>query len=126
MPAIKNVILVGHCAADSGTLSLLIAQTAPGVAVQRINDDASLQRASGADALLLVNRVLEGSFPDGDGVALIKRVNAGANAPAAMLISNYPDAQQAAQAAGALPGFGKSQAWEQPTLQMLRRVIAGA
>lgn len=122
-PSIKQVILVGHCGADSGTLSVVIGRASPNMAVLRVNDASSLDRAVTADTLLLVNRVLDGSFSDAGGIELIRRVRARAGAPAAILISNYADAQRDAEQAGALPGFGKSQAWDESTVQMLRRVL---
>ncbi|MCE9589767.1 MAG: response regulator [Planctomycetes bacterium] len=124
-PPIKQILLVGHCGADTGTLSHVLSRAAAGVAVAGVNDGAALDRLAKPGTLLLVNRVLDGRFTDADGVALIRRVRSRPDAPAAMLISNYADAQESAREAGALPGFGKSQAWDDRTVEMLRRVIGG-
>jgi hypothetical protein len=61
--------------------------------------------------LLLVNRALDGDFAEPDGIALIRRLAASREgpAPALMLISNYPEAQAQAVAAGAVAGFGKKE-----------------
>ncbi len=42
-----------------------------------------------------------------------------------MLISNFQDAQQEAVAAGAFPGFGKSQLYDDSTSERLRDALAG-
>jgi hypothetical protein len=41
-----------------------------------------------------------------------------------MLISDFPTAQTAATAAGALPGFGKSQINDAATLQKIQHALA--
>ena len=108
MPNPRQILLVGHCGFDSGSLKSLAESAVPGSSVARINDDATLhQRLADAD-LLLVNRVLDGRFASGSGVELIRALATQPDAPPMMLISNYEDAQQQAVDAGALPGFGKS------------------
>lgn len=75
-----------------------------------MNDQAELDQLIGPDTLLLVNRVLDGRFDvGGSGIELIRQIAAQAGPIPLMLISNYKDAQQQAEEAGALPGFGKSQ-----------------
>lgn len=124
---IKNVALVGHCGFDSGPLSRLAQQLAPHAKVVRVNDQKTLDTISGQDALLLVNRVLDGRFDvGGSGIELITTYAQLNNAPAMMLVSNYADAQQQAQDAGALPGLGKSQIGDPATLQRLTEAIAEA
>jgi hypothetical protein len=88
---------------------------------ESVNDRTRLQaQLAGAD-LLVINRALDGDFGVPDGVALIRELGAG-SAPPMMLVSNYPEAQQAAQAAGAVPGFGKASLHAPET----RRLIADA
>ena len=58
---------------------------------------------------------------DSDGAAL---GDAALAALPVMLVSNYPDAQQEAQAAGAVPGFGKAQVSSPETLDLLRTYLA--
>jgi hypothetical protein len=107
---ITHVALVGHCGFDSGSLSRFASDVAPDAEVVRINDQRSLDDLAGPGTLLLVNRVLDGRFDvGGSGIELIKALSAKDDPAPAMLISNYEDAQQEAEAAGALPGFGKSQ-----------------
>lgn len=123
---INRVALVGHCGFDSGSLSRFASEIAPDAQVVRINDQRSLDDAAGPDTLLLVNRVLDGRFDvGGSGIELIKTLVAQSNPGPVMLISNYDDAQQQAQAAGALPGFGKSQIADRSTKQRVTDAIAG-
>jgi len=66
--------------------------------------------------------VLDGRFDAGDGVELIRTLNAGDDSPQALLISNHADAQIDAVAAGARPGFGKAQLRDDLTVRRLREV----
>ena len=56
--------------------------------------------------LVLVNRVLDSDGSSGQ--LVIEAILGLDNAPPVMLVSNYADAQQQAETAGAQPGFGKS------------------
>ena len=121
---ITHVALVGHCGFDSGSLSRFASEVAPDAQVVRVNDQRSLDNLTGPDTLLLVNRVLDGRFDvGGSGIELIKTLVAQPNPGPVMLISNYDDAQQQAQAAGALPGFGKSQVGDPAVRERIARVI---
>jgi hypothetical protein len=83
----------------------------PGEPVKAVLDDTTLDREAAAAAgkllLLLVNRVLEPGFDTESGVELIPLLRKKYPAARLLLVSNYPDAQAQAVAAGALPGFGK-------------------
>jgi ActR/RegA family two-component response regulator len=121
-----RVALVGHCGADSMMLRGAISRADGKVRIDAINDQASAIAAAGkGDTVLLVNRVLDGSFTAGSGVDLIRELHDANPAVRAMLISNYPDAQADAEAVGALPGFGKSAAHTDATTALLRDAIAG-
>ena len=124
---ITRIALVGHCGFDSGSLSRFASDAAPDAEVVRINDQQALDELADAGTLLLVNRVLDGRFDvGGSGIELIKSITSKADAGPTMLVSNYADAQQEAEAAGALPGFGKSQITDAATRQRITDAIAGA
>jgi hypothetical protein len=75
--------------------------------------------------LVLVNRVFDAN---GDsGLKLIKQLKGDSNLKVTpvMLISNYPDAQADAQAAGALPGFGKEQIGKSQLVEHFKRFLIG-
>ena len=123
---INHVALVGHCGFDSGSLTRFAKEVAPQAEVTRVNDQQALDTLANADTLLLVNRVLDGRFDaGGSGIELIKSIAKQENSPATMLVSNYTDAQEEAEAAGALPGFGKSQVGDPTTRQRIAEAIAG-
>ena len=105
----KGVALVGHCGPDSWMLKSMIKRTLPDAEVYKVDSAKELEKTIGRTRVLLVNRVLGGRFGTSSGVELIRDlVSQNGDGPAAILISNYEDAQAEAEAAGALPGFGKS------------------
>ena len=116
-----NIILVGHCGFDSGSLKSLAQSAVPGCTVTRVNAMADLE-STDAD-LLLVNRVLDGRFPTGSGVELIRDLAGKADTPPMMLVSNYEDAQADAESAGALPGFGKSDVANPATAERIAAAV---
>lgn len=120
---IHNVLLVGHCGFDSGSLTHLVSQ-AMGVNAQRVNSDAQLDKQAGPHTLLLINRVLDGDFKAGDGVQLVEQLAAKGDAPAMMVITNYPDVQKKAKAAGALQGFGKNDIGDAALVQRLKKLVS--
>ena len=107
------VLAVGHCGPDSWMLRAA-AERAFGSSMrfESFEDESRLRAhltSSDDPVLLLVNRRLDGWFDAPDGIALIRDVLQ--DEPAgrvAMLISNLPEALADAEAAGAMPGFGKT------------------
>ena len=121
---IERIALVGHCGFDSGSLLRLANRAAPDAEVVRVNDQASLDGVADAGTLLLVNRVLDGRFDaGGSGVDLIRAYAGRDRGPKIMLVSNYEDAQQQAEDAGALPGFGKSQVADPAVAQRVAEAV---
>jgi hypothetical protein len=90
-----------------------------------INEAGALEEPIANGALLLVNRVLDGSFPTRDGVELIRLLLGSDVEPRtrAMLISDVAESQASAEGAGALPGFGKRGVNSEETR---RRLLAAA
>ena len=109
MAKVKQVVLVGHCGFDSGSLHHAVERVSGGAQVKAINSRTQLDAVLQEDAqpLLLINRVLDGSFDADSGIELVEELAQRDPAPVLMLISNYEDAQADAVQAGALPGFGK-------------------
>ncbi|HEX4795371.1 MAG TPA: hypothetical protein VH370_16360 [Humisphaera sp.] len=117
----KTIALVGHCGPDSSYLRMAAMSAERGVAVVAAEDDESLKRILDSGVrLLLVNRVLDFGFSETDGVSLIRRLRPYYPHVNMMLISNYPDAQAEAKAAGALAGFGKREIGSERVKQLLR------
>jgi two-component system, chemotaxis family, chemotaxis protein CheY len=120
----KKIALVGHCGPDSSYLRMTVAKAGRDFQVVSADDDAELkqQLEDGVD-LLLLNRELDYGFDERTGVALIQRIRAAYPNVKTMLVSNYPDAQQAALQAGALPGFGKRELGSPRVLELIRAAL---
>jgi len=120
----KKIALVGHCGPDSSYLRMTVAKAGRDFKVVSADDDAELkqQLEDGVD-LLLLNRELDYGFDERTGVALIQRIRAAYPNVKTMLVSNYPDAQQAALQAGALRGFGKRELGSPRVLELIRAAL---
>ena len=120
----KKVALVGHCGPDSSFLRITVSRAHKEAQVLSVDDDGDLNRLlnDGVD-LLLLNRQLDFGFDEQEGVALIRRIRAAYPHVKTMLVSNYPDAQAAAVAEGALPGFGKRDLGTPKVAEILRDAL---
>lgn len=118
----QRVVLVGHCGPDAGMLRSAIQRALPDCEITHADRRKDLEERADASSLLLINRVLPAGLGESSGIDLIRKLQARdeANRPAAMLISNYEDAQREAEAAGALPGFGKADLGKPETREKLR------
>ena len=121
----KKIVLVGHCGPDSTFLRITVGKADRGAQVLAADDSAELRRLldDGVD-LLLFNRQLDYGFDDHEGVAVIRKLRAFYPNVKMMLVSNYPEAQAAAVAAGALPGFGKREMGSPRVAELLRDALA--
>ena len=120
----KKILDVGNCGFDHGNLQTFLAR----------HFDVELTQAHSASEanrlvemsrfeLVLVNRKFD---RDGDdGIELIRQLkgNAKLGATPVMLLSNYPEYQQQAVAAGAEPGFGKAELGSPTAIEALRLVL---
>ncbi|MCA8993103.1 MAG: hypothetical protein KDA88_14030 [Planctomycetaceae bacterium] len=111
---------VGNCSADHSSMSSLCARLNAGIVRAHSVAEALRLMREQPFALVTVNRILD---RDGsEGMELIEEMQqdeALKDIPV-MLISNYGDAQQAARAAGAVKGFGKSKMFSPETEELLR------
>lgn len=122
----KNVkiALIGHCGPDSSYLRMVCGQAAKGAQVLMADDDSELQDVLGQDVdLLLFNRELGYGFTHKMGVEAIKYLRGLNPNLRMMLVSNYPDAQAAAVANGALPGFGKREIGSPRVIEAIRAAL---
>ena len=121
----KKVVLVGHCGADSSYLRIAVASAGPAISVVSVDDEEGLTAALEIGAeLVLINRIIDWGFAEQEGVALISRLRRTHPNLRTMLVSNYPDAQAAAVAAGALPGFGKREIGGPKVKELLRIALS--
>ncbi len=106
----KRVLDVGNCVPDHAAIRRLLETTFHADVAQADGsaDALALLKQEPFD-LVLVNRKLDMDYSDGlDIIQQIKADAALAKLPC-MLITNYPDQQQVAVAAGAEYGFGKKE-----------------
>lgn len=120
----KSVLNVGNCQFDHGKIEDLISANFDAEVVAASLQDEAFQRLrAGRFELVLVNRKF---FADSsEGLELIERIKGDpqlAGTPV-MLLSNYAEAQQAAVAVGAEPGFGKAELDRSETLVKLARFL---
>lgn len=121
----KTVLLVGHCGPDSSYLKMAIRKADASANIVLADDDQELGRALAGDRvdLVLLNRELGYGFDQPEGVEMIRRLKAVCPEMRTMLVSNYPDAQQRAEQAGALPGFGKREIGTPRVTELLRSAL---
>jgi two-component system chemotaxis response regulator CheY len=120
----KRVLDVGNCVPDHAAIRRLVESNFDAHVVQA--DDlagalAKLQQQ--AVDLVLVNRKLDLDYSDG--MAIVRHLKADPqwSATPVMLITNYPEYQAKAVAAGAAPGFGKQELRSNETLEKLKRFL---
>jgi CheY-like chemotaxis protein len=120
----KNVLDVGQCGPDHAAIRRLLERDFSARVVQaHTADDALAQLRSGGFDLVLVNRKLDADYSDG--LEIIRQIKADpalATVPI-MLVTNYPEHQAQAVAAGAAPGFGKLQYAEAETHARLKKFL---
>lgn len=121
---IHAIALVGHCGPDSFALRSFVSSTLRGSRVEFVNNQRELESRRGEFHAALVNRVLDGSFTTESGIELIRILGALDDGPALMLITNFPEAAAEAEAAGAVPGFGKAELNTDRARERLRAAVS--
>ncbi|MDH3716648.1 MAG: response regulator [Planctomycetota bacterium] len=120
----KRVLDVGNCAPNFAAIKSLVEDNFDATVVQaHLPADALEAVRNQRPDLVLVNRKLDTDYSDG--MLIIQQIYADpklADVPC-MLVSNYEEHQQAAMAAGAQQGFGKSQLNEPQTLERLSEFL---
>lgn len=120
----KKVALVGHCGPDSSYLRSAVSSSVRGATILMIDEAARLEKALGDGLdLVLMNRQLDWGFETEEGVELISQLRNKHPNVKMMLVSNYPEAQQEAVAAGALPGFGKREIGTSRVRELLKSAL---
>jgi hypothetical protein len=123
----KKVVLVGHCGPDSSFLRMAVSSADRGITVSMADDAQELKAAlDGGVDLVLLNRELGWGFDHPLGVDVIKIFRGSYPATKFMVISNYAEAQAAAVAAGAVPGFGKREIGQPRVAQLIREALGVA
>lgn len=115
-----RVLDVGNCNPDHYQIRMMLERHFD-VAIDRVMfvDEALEKMRQTQYDLVLFNRVI---FEDGsDGLELVRRAKADPTIHAApmMMVSNHPEAQAQAVAAGAVEGFGKASTFAPGTVPKL-------
>lgn len=118
----KRVLDVGQCVPDHAAIRRLLETSFHAVVEQThaLDDTLARLRETPFD-LVLVNRKIDIDYSDG--LDILKAIKADpqlAEIPV-MLVTNYPEHQQTAIAAGAEPGFGKDSLRSPQTVERLAK-----
>ena len=116
-----RVLDIGQCVPDHSQIRRLL-ETQFQAHVMQAHDLAGTFAALQDQTfdLILVNRKLDIDYSDGmDVIHALKASPEYAGIPI-MLVSNYPEYQQAAVEAGAVPGFGKNELYHPLTIEKLK------
>ena len=123
----KTVALVGHCGPDASYLRMAVQSADRTLNIIAADDLDELSDAlkRGVD-LVLFNRELGWGFEETEGVEVIRQLRVSHPHVKTMLVSNYAEAQAAAVAAGAAPGFGKREIGSPRVAQVIRDALLAA
>jgi DNA-binding response OmpR family regulator len=120
----KRVLDVGNCVPDHSAIRRLVEGNFDAHVVQADDLASALGELEKQSAdLILVNRKLDLDYSDGMAIVRHLKSDAKWSTVPVMLITNYPEYQAEAVAAGAEPGFGKQELRTSETLEKLRKVI---
>ena len=121
----KTIVLVGHCGPDSSYLKLTLKKAIADANVVFADDSRELTAVleKSTPDLILFNRELGWGFDPSNGVDVIRTLRSAYPNLKMMLVSNYEEAQRAAETAGALSGFGKRELGKPRVLQVLQEAL---
>jgi len=121
----KRVLDVGNCGVDHSAIRGMLEKTFAAEVVQAHGPDDALALLRGQPFdLVLVNRKLDQDYSDG--LEIIQQIKADAKLAQVpcMLVTNHPEQQELAVAAGAVIGFGKKSLYADVTRERLATFLA--
>ena len=120
----KRVLDVGQCRPDHGAIRYLL-ETQFGAEVTQAHDatETMAKLRSVPFDLVLINRKLDADYSDGFDILQQIKADPKLAAIPVMLVTNYPEYQEQAVAAGAEPGFGKSEYSKPETHERLKKIL---
>lgn len=120
----KRVVSVGQCGPDHATIHSFLTSMFDCEVVPTDGLADTLRELQAAEVhLVLINRKLDADYSDGiEILRAVKAEAAHAHVPV-MLITNYPEHQDAAVEAGALRGFGKAEFEHAETKRKLAAIL---
>jgi DNA-binding NtrC family response regulator len=120
----KTVLSIGQCRPDGAAITYYLQSNFSAVVTAADTAGAAMHLlASEHFDLVLINRILDADGSSGMDILKTIRLNAAWDTLPVMLVSNYPQWQEAAVAGGALPGFGKAELNRPETRQKIGAVL---
>ncbi len=121
----KRVLDVGQCNPDHSSIRRMLERSFP-VQVVRTHELLDTLQALREQAydLILINRKLDIDYSDGMEILHELKADPKLSQTPVMLITNFPEHQAAAVAAGAVPGFGKNELDQPQTLEKLKKYLS--
>jgi two-component system, chemotaxis family, chemotaxis protein CheY len=121
----KRVLDVGQCGPDHSAIRRYLTEHFDCEIVQAHGAADTLAALRGGQFdLVLINRKLDRDYSDGVEIIRAMKADSSVAAIPVMLITNYPEHQDAAVAAGAVRGFGKLEFDRPETKQILAALLA--
>jgi CheY-like chemotaxis protein len=121
----KCVLDVGNCQPDHASIRRLVEGGFGATVVQTHGlDDTLAELRGGKFDLVFVNRKLDRDYSDGIEIIKAIKSDAAIAATPTMLITNYAEHQDAAEAIGAERGFGKLEFDKPETRERLAKFLA--
>ncbi len=120
----KRVLDVGQCNPDHSAIRWLLERSfqAHVVRTHELLDTLQALREQAYD-LILINRKLDIDYSDGMEILRELKANPELSQIPVMLVTNFPEYQAAAVAAGAVPGFGKDELNQPQTVEKLKKYL---
>lgn len=120
----KRVLDVGQCNPDHASLTRFLTGHFDVEIERTALADETLERLRNeAFDLVLINRKLDADYSDGMEILRSIKQDEKLKSLPVILVSNYADAQAAAIAAGAEPGFGKAELSDPATVEKVAAVL---
>lgn len=120
----KRVLDVGQCGPDHAAIRSFLGAHFDCEIVQTHGPTDTMAELKGSSYdLVLINRKLDNDYSDG--IEIIRQIKADpvtAEVPV-MLVTNFPEHQDLAEAAGAVRGFGKLEYDDPTTVQRVRAIL---
>ena len=120
----KRVLDVGNCGPDFGSIVRFLTKNFDCQVDQAHGPEDTLEKLRGGDyALVLVNRKLDQDYSDGSEILKQIKADPALQSTPVMMITNYAEHQDAAEALGAERGFGKLEYGDPATLEKLEKFL---
>jgi CheY-like chemotaxis protein len=120
----KRVLDVGNCGPDFGSMVRFLTKNFDCQVDQAHGPVDTLEKLRGGDfALVLVNRKLDQDYSDGSEILKQIKADPALQTTPVMIITNYAEHQDAAEALGAERGFGKLELGDPATVEKLGKFL---